>query len=82
MIVPVGSIANTLALFSGGSHPPTAAATEIGIDELEIFNRRPGLQEIKEIFDAGSACKFQPGHRLGVVSTLAPRPPVRHIPFH
>jgi hypothetical protein len=78
----VGSIINTLDLFIGGFHPPTTGATEIGIDELELFNRALSLSDIKGIFSAGPAGKCQPGHRLGVVPVRAPRPPGRHIPFH
>jgi CSLREA domain-containing protein/uncharacterized repeat protein (TIGR02543 family) len=59
VIVPVGIIANTLELFIGGFHPPPPAtgATEIAIDELELFHRALSQTEIQGIFSAGSAGK-------------------------
>jgi hypothetical protein len=58
--VPVGIIANTLDLFIGGIHTTNMGPTEIGIDELELFHSALGLQDIKGIFDAGSAGKCKP----------------------
>ena len=58
---PIGNIGNTQDLIIGGSIlGPATDYLDIAIDELEIFNRVLPLQDVKNIYDAGSDGKCVP----------------------
>jgi len=54
----VGSLVNFLVLEIG--QEPSTVDEPVSIDELEIFDRALGLQEIQDIVNAGSAGKCKP----------------------
>jgi hypothetical protein len=60
--VPAGSIINTATMRIGRTRVTTAIC-ELGIDELEIFNRALTLAELKSIYSAGPAGKCIPLRR-------------------
>jgi hypothetical protein len=58
---PVGSIANSLELFVGGTRmSPLPGFGEIALDEVQMFDRALSPAEILNIFNAGGAGKCTP----------------------
>jgi hypothetical protein len=60
VVVPVGNIANGLPLLIGGFSMASAAATEIALDELEIFKVALSAGDIAAIYGAGGIGKCKP----------------------
>jgi fimbrial isopeptide formation D2 family protein/uncharacterized repeat protein (TIGR01451 family) len=62
---PAGPITNAVSMWIGRTRVSTNLC-ELGIDELEIFNRALTPAEVKSIYDAGSVGKCVPRRRRAV----------------
>ena len=68
-----GSFDSTADLLIGATYDLTAAFGEIGVDELEIFNRPLATAEMSSLWNAGSAGKCKAPCTNSVVSITCPQ---------